>query len=217
MSPLSSASMLETLLDLLKESSLSLWGPFVLLLLCGVGLPMPEDLVLVVAGMLAQDDGRSWIATAVLMYVGVLAGDSIIFLLGRRYGSRLLAWEGTHNLFPPRKQARVQRLFDMHGSVVLLIARFLPGLRAPIFSSAGAMKVSYVKFVLYDGAAALISVPVFVWLGNWLWFKFDDDIQKLNAALSHTQWYTLWVAVALIAGALAFWRLRPRNRSRSSS
>lgn len=204
--------MLEPLLDLLQESSLSLWGPFLILLLCGVGLPIPEDIVLIVAGMLAQDDGRSWIPVTFLMYCGVLAGDSIIFLLGRRYGTRLLAWQGTHHLFPPRKQARVQRLFDLHGSIVLLIARFLPGLRAPIFSTAGAMRVPYAKFLMFDGAAAFFSVPVFVWFGNWLWAKFDDDIQKLNAALSHTQWYTLWVAAALIVVGVMMWRLRNRPK-----
>jgi membrane protein DedA with SNARE-associated domain len=202
--------MLESLLDLLQESSLSLWGPFILLLLCGCGLPLPEDIVLVAAGMLAQDDGRSWIPVAMLMYAGVLGGDSIIFLLGRRYGTRLLAWQGTHHLFPPRKQAKVQQLFERHGSMVLFIARFLPGLRAPIFSSAGAMKVRFLKFVVYDGVAALVSVPVFVWLGHWLWAKFDDDIQKLNAALSQTQWYGLGAAIALIVIFLIVWRFRRR-------
>ena len=69
------------------------------------------DRVQVTAGMLAQDDGRSWIPVAVLMWVGVLAGDSIIFLLGCRFGAKLLAWQGTHHLFPPAKQAKVQALF----------------------------------------------------------------------------------------------------------
>ena len=205
--------MLESLLNALQESPLSLWGPFCLLLLCGVGLPMPEDIVLVVAGMLAQDDGRSWIPAALLMYLGVIGGDMIIFLLGRRYGSKLLAWQGTHHLFPPKKQARVQRLFDKHGSVILFIARFMPGLRAPIFSSAGAMNVSFVKFVALDGLAALLSVPIFVWLGHWLWLKFDDDLQKLSAGMSHAQHIALWVTIALVAGVLIFRQFRPRNRA----
>lgn len=205
--------MLESLLNALQESPLSLWGPFCLLLLCGVGLPMPEDIVLVVAGMLAQDDGRSWIPAALLMYVGVIGGDMIIFLLGRRYGSKLLAWQGTHHLFPPKKQARVQRLFDKHGSVILFIARFMPGLRAPIFSSAGAMNVSFLKFLALDGFAALLSVPIFVWLGHWLWLKFDDDIQKLSVGMSQAQHIALWVTVALIAGVIIFRQFRPRNRA----
>jgi membrane protein DedA with SNARE-associated domain len=175
---------------------------------------MPEDIVLVVAGMLAQDDGRSWLATSALMYLGVLAGDSIIFCLGRHFGSRLLAWEHTHHLFPPKKQARVQQLFERHGSIVLLIARFLPGLRAPIFSTAGAMRVPYLKFVLFDGAAALMSVPIFVWFGHWLWVKFDDDIAKLSAAMAQTESYTAWIVAAVIAVAVLVYWLRPR-RSRA--
>jgi membrane protein DedA with SNARE-associated domain len=204
--------MLESLLSVLQDSSFSLWGPFLLLLLCGLGLPLPEDIVLIVAGMLAQDEGRSWISTACLMYLGVMMGDSIIFLFGRILGQRLLAWEFTHHLFPPRKQAKVSHLFERYGAVVLLIARFLPGLRAPIFSSAGAMRMGFIKFLLADGVAALLSVPVFVWLGHWLWEKFDDDVKRLNAALSQTHWYSLWVLLALIIGILLFWWFRSRSR-----
>jgi len=204
--------MLESLLSVLQDSSLSLWGPFLLLLVCGIGLPLPEDLVLIVAGMLAQDDGRSWISTACLMYLGVMMGDSIIFMLGRHFGQRLLAWEVTHHLFPPRKQAKVSHLFQRFGSIVLLIARFLPGLRAPIFSSAGAMRMGFLKFLLADGAAALLSVPLFVWFGHWLWAKFDEDIKELNAALSQTHRYSIWVAVALILGVLLFGWIYSRSR-----
>ena len=207
--------MLESLIDLLKESPLSLWGPFLILIICGLGLPLPEDIVLVTAGMLAQDDGRSWIPVAVLMWFGVLLGDSIIFLLGRRFGAKLLAWQGTHHLFPPEKQAKVKALFDRHGATVLLIARFLPGLRAPIFSTAGAMHVSYFRFALMDGLAAVVSVPLFVWFGHWLWAKFDEDIQKLNAAMSKTHWFGLAVAGVILAVSFGIWRWRQRYRERN--
>lgn len=202
--------MLKPLLDLLQESPLSLWGPFALLLLCGLGLPMPEDIVLIVAGMLACDDGRKWFPVAVLMYVAVLLGDLIIFSLGRRFGTRLLAWEKTHHLFPPRKQAKVKRLFNHFGPFVVLIARFLPGLRAPIFSTAGAMGLGYFRFTLFDGVAALASVPIFVWFGHWLWAKFDDDIPRLSAAIAHTGWYGLLAAAVLSVCALTLWRMRQR-------
>ena len=209
--------MLESLIDLLKESPLSLWGPFLILIICGLGLPLPEDIVLVTAGMLAQDDGRSWIPVAVLMWFGVLLGDSIIFLLGRRFGAKLLAWQGTHHLFPPEKQAKVKALFDRNGATVLLIARFLPGLRAPIFSTAGAMHVSYFRFALMDGLAAVVSVPLFVWFGHWLWAKFDEDIQKLNAAMSKTHWFGLAVAGVILAVSFGIWRWRQRYRERNES
>jgi membrane protein DedA with SNARE-associated domain len=71
--------MLEHLLEYFQGTPLSLWGPFILLLLCGLGLPMPEDFVLIAAGMLGVIDGHSWIKISVFMYAGVLLGDSMIF------------------------------------------------------------------------------------------------------------------------------------------
>ena len=80
----------------------------------------------------------------------------------------------------------------------LFVGRFLPGLRAPIFFTAGSTRVKYWKFFFFDGLAALISVPFFVWLGHWLWAKFKDDIAQLDRALDRTQTYTMVVAVVLL-------------------
>lgn len=207
--------MLDALLSSFQDSSFSLWGPFLLLLLCGMGLPVPEDIILVVAGMLAMDDGRSWVSTACLMYLGVLVGDALIFLLGRFFGQRLLAWEVTHHLFPPKKQAKVEELFDRYGSFVLLLARFLPGLRAPIFSSAGAMRVGFVRFLVLDGFAALVSVPVFVWMGHWLWSRFNDDVKQMHAALSASHRYVMYGALVIVVGIVAAWWIRYRKRKQA--
>ena len=154
--------MFEALLDYFQASPLSLWGPFIALLLCGVGLPVPEDLVLVTAGVLGSMDGRHWTVVSVCMYAGVVGGDSLIFFAGRRYGRRFLAWAWFQRIFPPAKHAKVEGLFERHGTTGLFIGRFLPGLRAPLFFTAGLMKVPYVKFLCMDGLAALLSVPVFV-------------------------------------------------------
>jgi len=208
--------MLEQLLEHFQGTPLSLWGPFILLLLCGLGLPMPEDIVLITAGMLGVIDGRSWFEVSVFMYAGVLAGDSMIFFAGQRYGTRLLGTSWFQRIFPPAKQARVEELFAKHGTTGLFIGRFLPGLRAPIFFSAGSLKVSLVKFLLLDGLAALVSVPVFVWLGRWLWLKFADDFGQLERALKRTHTFTLWGTIAiviLLAAALWLWKLRDRSSS----
>ena len=60
--------MFETLLNFFQNSPLSLWGPFIVLLLCGLGLPIPEDIVLVTAGVLGQIDGR--VGTVLLLGMG---------------------------------------------------------------------------------------------------------------------------------------------------
>lgn len=187
--------MFETLLKFFQHSPWSLWGPFGVLLLCGIGLPMPEDIVLIVAGALGQIDGRSWVEVSMLMYVGVMGGDSMIFLAGRHFGGRLRTARWFQRFFSEAKQNRVEALFEHYHSAGLFIGRFLPGLRAPLFFTAGSMKVRFWKFFLFDGLAALVSVPTFVWLGHWLWLRFNDDIAQIDRTLSKTQAYTTMGAV----------------------
>ncbi len=202
--------MFEQLLEYFQTSPLTIWGPFLVLLLCGIGLPIPEDIVLMAAGALGVMEGRSWIEVTVLMYVGVMLGDSTIFIAGRYLGGRLRAARWFQRYFSELKQAKVEVMFERYHSMVLFVGRFLPGLRAPIFFTAGSMKVPFLKFLAFDGFAALISVPLFVWLGHWLWGTFGEDLAKLEKALSRTHAYSLWVAIILgsvLVGYLFFrWR-----------
>lgn len=190
--------MFETLLKYFEGSPLSLWGPFLILILCGLGLPVPEDIVLVAAGALGEIDGRTWMEVSALMYVGVMLGDSTIFFAGRFFGTRLRSSRWFQRYFSAKKQGKVEDLFDRYHSWVLFVGRFLPGLRAPIFFTAGSTRVKYWKFFFLDGLAALISVPFFVWLGHWLWLRFKDDIAQLDRALDRTQTYTMLVAIVLL-------------------
>lgn len=204
--------MFETLLTTFQDSHLSIWGPFFVLLLCGLGLPIPEDIVLITAGVLGEINGRSWIEISVLMYAGVLGGDTITFLAGRYVGGWVLTSRWFQRIFAPQKQAKVVDFFERYGSMGLFIARFLPGLRAPIFFTAGSMKVSLFKFLFFDGLAALISVPVFVWLGHWLWDKFHDDLEQFHKTLSQSQSYALWTAIGIVILTVIAFLLWRRKR-----
>ena len=203
--------MFETLLDHFQASPLTIWGPFLVLLLCGIGLPIPEDIVLLAAGAFGFMEGRSWWEVAVLMYFGVMLGDSTIFMAGRYLGGRLRAARWFQRYFSELKQAKVEVMFERYHSTVLFVGRFLPGLRAPIFFTAGSMKVPYLKFLAFDGFAALISVPLFVWLGHWIWATFGEDITKLEKALARTHTLSMWVAIVLGAALVGFLLVRWRR------
>lgn len=203
--------MFEPLIEYFQGSPVELLSLLSVLILCGMGLPIPEDIILLATGMIAQATGRSWMLASIVMYCGVLAGDSIAFFIGRRFGIRLLALPGIQRLLSPRKQRRIAELFHHYGSTVFFVARFLPGLRAAIFCTAGAMKARYLHFLFFDGLAALISVPFFVWLGYFLWGKFGDDIGKLHQAVSRTHSFTAWIALAAVAAIIfVVWRIRRR-------
>ena len=133
-----------------------------LLLLCGLGLPIPEDISLITAGYLAHL-GKVEVHTVFLVcFAAVLGGDSIAFMMGRLFGTRMLASRLGHRYFNPKRQRRVRAYFRRYGSKVVFIARFLPGLRFSIFLSAGMLHVAPSTFIVYDSLAALLSVPLLV-------------------------------------------------------
>src|SRR4051812_7227016 len=104
--------MFETILDHFQGTPLSLWGPFVVLLLCGLGLPIPEDIVLIAAGALGVLDERPWFEVSALMYAGVMGGDSIIFFAGKYFGPSLRTASWFQRIFPANKQDKVEVLFE---------------------------------------------------------------------------------------------------------
>jgi membrane protein DedA with SNARE-associated domain len=141
---------------------------FLVLLICGMGVPIPEDITLVAGGVIS---GLGYSNVHVMFAVGlagVLLGDFIMFMIGRHFGERALRWRWIAFMLTPERLAQVQEKFDRYGIRLLFIARFLPGLRSPIFIVAGwSRRVSLTKFLLLDGFAALISVPFWVYLGYY--------------------------------------------------
>lgn len=217
--------MLETLVDMLASKSLGAGYVFVfaVLLLCGFGLPMPEDVVLLAGGVLA------WLAsdleTATLSGMlhdrglltmmavglgGILAGDSAIFFLGRRFGVRVAEIRPLRRVVTPGKLEEVEKRIRRHGNVVVMVARFLPGLRAPTFFTVGHARMPYWEFLLFDGAAALVSAPFFVGIG----FYFGSNIHAAARAASSFGHYIL-AAVLAVAGALLVRRIQRRRAERA--
>ncbi|WP_440225311.1 DedA family protein [Dokdonella sp. MW10] len=141
---------------------------FLVLMICGFGVPIPEDITLVAGGVIA---GLGYVNVHVMVAVGlagVLCGDSLMFAVGRLFGERALRLRWVAMLLTPKRYARVQAKFARYGTRLMFIARFLPGLRSPIYLTAGmTRRVSFLKFFLLDGLAALISVPVWVYLGYY--------------------------------------------------
>jgi len=206
--------MLARLVDLLAGNSLEIGYVFVfvVLLLCGFGLPMPEDVVLVTGGVLAwlssdleqasvagmvRDPGL--VAMVFVGLAGILAGDSVIFLAGRTFGHRVADFRPLRRIITPEKLELVEKKVRTRGNVVVMFARFLPGLRAPTYFTVGHARMPYWKFLLFDGSAALISAPLWVCLGFW----FGSDLEEAARVARQFSHYIL-LGVAVVLAALAF-------------
>lgn len=150
---------------------------FTILILCGVGLPVPEDVSLILGGSLVFQGKAGLLLMMLTGYVGIILGDSLMFLLGRRFGSQVGVKKGglLSRIITPAKRARVEELFKKHGEKVVMIARFLPGVRAPTYFTAGSVGMRYSHFIFFDSVAALASAPIFVFLG----YKFGGELELL--------------------------------------
>lgn len=140
-------------------------GLFVVLLLCGLGLPVPEDVALLAGGYLAHRGITRYPVTLGVALLGVVAGDNSLFFMGRRFGAEAvrhfaLWWPGQQ-----RQIKRIEHFMERHGSRAVLYARFLAGLRALVYLSAGSFGVRPAVFLFYDLLGAVISVPIVVTLG----------------------------------------------------
>jgi membrane protein DedA with SNARE-associated domain len=137
-------------------------GLFCVLLLCGLGLPLPEDVALLAGGFLVHRGITQLPMTLAVSLLGVVAGDNWLFYMGRRFGTGLVKY---FQLGRPSSQAQVERLKEFmhrHGQRAILYARFLAGLRALIYMTAGSLGFSPGQFVFYDLLGAVISVPIVV-------------------------------------------------------
>lgn len=184
------------------------------LIACGLGLPLPEDITLLSGGYLCHMQKAHLPLMMVVGFVGILAGDSIIYGFGRRFGKSKAGSRPTGffaRIVTPEKRARVQALFAKHGPKVVMIARFLPGVRAVTYFTAGSAGMRYRWFILFDGLAALVSAPAFVFLG----WKFGDQMDLVLEKIKKGQVTVLIAVGALIAAYVAFSIYRKRRQKRA--
>jgi membrane protein DedA with SNARE-associated domain len=185
---------------------------FIALMICGAGLPLPEDITLVAGGVIAGLGYANVHAMVALAMFGVLLGDSAIFMLGHHYGARILQWRFVARVLTPSRYAKVQEKFDQYGNRMLFFARFLPGMRTTVYLTAGTThRVSFLRFLLIDTLAALISVPFWVYLGY-----FGADNHEWLVKWMHRGQSSLWVLVGVLVLVILvlWWRRKHRDRCR---
>lgn len=202
-------------MDAMVQFLLSFQGPmpYVLvvgiLLACGLGLPIPEDITLFAAGLLAYYGNANVYLMIGVSFLGVMAGDSIIFFLGAKYGRKLTKKWFFSKVLPPDRLAAVQTRLHKQGNKLIFMARFMPGLRAPIYFTCGTLHIPFRRFFLFDGLAALISVPAIVYTV----FYFGDELDRIIQVIRRVQYGILIVIFGIIALAVAKWWMESRKKA----
>ena len=178
-------------------------GLFFALLLAGLGIPIPEDLILITAGVLAYQ-GVIHLGWAIpILYIGVLSGDLLTYSFGRRFGDIVLRHPRVRRFISLARQQRIERYFARYGNRTVFLVRHLAVLRAPTYLIAGAMKMPGWQFLLWDSLAALVSIPLMVGLG----YFFADHIELLYHDLRRVEhWLGALVILAITSYLLVRYR-----------
>ncbi len=166
---------------------------------CGMGVPIPEDITLITAGILASESVKviSLHGAFIVGFFGVLIGDTILFLVGHKYGKHVFTWPVFSQVFNKSRIDAAEKRIQRNAKFICFVARFLPGLRAPIYLTVGTMRVPFKTFFFQDGLAALLSVPVWVYIGYW----FGDNIDYVLALGKRLQFF---IILAIILSIISF-------------
>ena len=173
------------------------------LIICGFGVPIPEDITLVSGGVISGLGYTNVHIMLVVSLFGVLLGDSTMYWLGRIYGTKILRFRPIRRFLTLERLRMVRSKFEQYGNRVLFVARFLPGLRAPIYMVAGiTRRVSFIRFLLLDFFAAIISAPIWVYLGDFGASNLDWLHEQIKKGQS-----IIYILIALLAIYLVWkWR-----------
>jgi membrane protein DedA with SNARE-associated domain len=192
---------------------------FGILILCGVGLPVPEEPFLLMAGAVAVElspnkgygpgFGVHLLHLTVVCAAGILIGDLLTFHLGRRIGRRIFHFPGVKRIATRPRRVRAERFFQRYGPWAIFIARFFAGVRLVMYFSAGmSHRVSTLRFLFMDFLGVLVSVPISIYIGFLVYREFADDWAKARERLG--PFHALLVAA--IGVGLLVWFILTRKR-----
>ena len=177
-----------------------------LLVAGGLGFPVPEELVQLTAGYLAEREvlALPWaIATA---YAGIATGDFLFFKVAQRHGDKLLEKKHVRRLLTPARRELFERHFSRHAILTIMAARHMSGFRIPAYALAATHGVRARTFLLADAASALLSVPLVVTAG---WY-FAEQLDSVRHRIHQVE---LGLAAAVVLG-VALWLYRKRRAQR---
>jgi membrane protein DedA with SNARE-associated domain/rhodanese-related sulfurtransferase len=193
---------MEYLIALVQEYGLGL--VFVNVLALQAGLPLPAYPVLIVAGAYAASGGSPLWQLVAVGIAAALVADTGWYTAGRRFGMKILGLLCRVSLSPDTCVRQTESIFQRFGPASMLFAKFVPGFASVATALAGALRLNYLKFLLFDAGGAGLWVGVAVTLG----YVFRDAIGGVINTLSSLGRYGVMIVIAGFVAWIIFkwWR-----------
>lgn len=176
------------------------------------GVPAPGQTIMVAASIYAGAGRLNIFAVAAIAFVAAVLGDNVGYWIGLRGGRKAVDRWGRYVFLTPERLARAEAFFARRGNRIVVVARFIDGLRQFNGVIAGITRMPWQTFLLYNAIGAAL------WVGWWTAVAYLLGTQ-LIAIIEHAHRYQWWViaavATAAVGATLHFRRIR-RRRARTT-
>ncbi|MEO8137938.1 MAG: DedA family protein [Betaproteobacteria bacterium] len=167
--------MFGTIQDLIAHNGY--WVVAAIVALESVGVPAPGETVLVTAAIYAGTTQTLDITYIIIAAsAGAIAGDNIGFLIGRRFGPRLLERYGARIGMDARRIRLGHYLFEHYGGWVVFLGRFVAVLRTLAAVLSGVNCMNWRRFLFFNATGGIVWATVFGTAG----YALGEEIHRLR-------------------------------------
>lgn len=175
-----------------------------LVLLEDFGVPVPGETVLILGAVYAGAGRLDIVLVGALAFLGALTGDNIGFAIGRFGGRRLVDRWGRYVLLTPERMERATGFFERRGARIIVIARFVEGLRQANGIIAGTTGMRWARFLAFNAVGAALWVAVWTCVGYFAGSHIDTIYNEAAR-------YSTYLAVAIGVAILGYLLVRVRR------
>ena len=186
------------------------WAIALLLLLENIGIPVVPGEFALIGGAIFAGTGRAGLNIVVVAIVAALAsfaGAEIGYLIGRFAGREVVLRYGKYVLIKPHHLDRAESIVSRYGGIVVVIARYIVGLREANGIIAGITGMRWQTFTFFNAVGACAWVATWVTIGGLA----GDNINTIYSDVNKYSLYVVIVLAVLLVGFIG-WRLVRRRR-----
>ena len=185
-------------------------GLFLLPFMGLIGMPIPEESILLLCGYLIATHIIEPVPALIAVYTGLLITDFIIFYIAKIYGRSIAKHALFSRIISAEKISVIENKFQRFGPLVIILCRQVYGLRTQAFVASGLMGISNRKFIVTDAFAALCTLSIVVTLG----YVGVQQLHSLHANFQHAK-YIVFILCIVITGYILLRYLSIRLKSKN--
>jgi membrane protein DedA with SNARE-associated domain len=182
-----------------------LWAILLLVAIEDFGVPVPGETVLIAGAVYAGSGQLNVVAVGIVGFLAAVVGDNIGYAIGRFGGRALVLRWGKYVFLTDERLDKAESFFNRHGGKIIVLARFVEGLRQANGIIAGITKMHWLRFVAFNMIGAAL------WVGTWVSVGYLAG-QHITPIYNYITRYSLYVLIALVVAIAAYIAMRLHRR-----